>query len=378
MTKVNNFYVPKVDSLRVRVPICDIEIIDRTLIDNLITVLENTGEVIEQKKGKPFKKETPSGLAFKIWARERKDISESEIKHELYFLVNAKHLKERYFEGITIDNVDLIRQEINSLNVIKIDADTFLNCDILDVDMCFDFEANPGDFKKYVVNRYSDMAFTTKRDRVYSFTSKSNLGLELNNRDYSTPGKPHAKFYHKGIELENNSASFADKFLKNVDYANICRFEFNLKNRRYFKHYGIGRIKTLKQLLKLSTKRRLFQDVYQNWFVQRQIKPATGLDFKDMLLHSFFELTNSLEIDMVMSRALSKTTNRNQPSKIRSYYHNIMTADKKEFHEANRILLTEKLDAFFGVQENRTYDVRTNVTAAVSKKIKDINDEIPF
>ena len=55
-----------------------------------------------------------------------------------------------------------------------------------------------------------------------------------------------------------------------------------------------------------------------------------------------------------------------------------MTADKKEFHEANRILLTEKLDAFFGVQENRTYDVRANVTAAMTKKIKDINDEIPF
>jgi len=97
-----------------------------------------------------------------------------------------------------------------------------------------------------------------------------------------------------------------------------------------------------------------------------------------MLLHSFFELTNSLEIDMVMSRALSKTTSRNQPGKIRTYYHNIMTADKKEFHEANRIMLTEKLDAFFGVQENRTYDVRTNVTAAMTKKNKDINDEIPF
>lgn len=54
MTKVNNFYVPKVDSLRVRVPLCDVEIIDRTLIDNLVTVLEDTGEVIEEKKGKPF------------------------------------------------------------------------------------------------------------------------------------------------------------------------------------------------------------------------------------------------------------------------------------------------------------------------------------
>lgn len=371
MTKVNNFYVPKVDSLRVRVPMVDVEIIDRTLIDNLVTVLEGTGEIIETKQGKPFIKETPSGLYFKIWARERKDISESEIKSELYFLVNSKHLKERYFEGITLDNVDLIREEINSLNVIKIDSKAFLNCDVLDVDFCFDFEANKADFKEFVVNRYLDMAITTKRDRVFPFTSKGNLGLELNNRNYSTPGKPHAKFYHKGVELETKSASFADRFLKNVEFQNICRFEFNLKNRRYFKHYGIGRIKTLEQLLKLSTKRRLFKDVYQNWFIKRKIKPATGIDFKDMIIQSTFELLNSYELDMIINNAVSKATNRNQPGKIREYYHNIMTADKKQFHEANRIMLTEKLDSFFGVGENRTLnDVRTNVTAAVSKKIK--------
>ena len=378
MTKVNNFYVPKVDSLRVRVPICDIEIIDTTLIDNLITVQESTGLIVEQKKGRAFTKQTPGGLSFKIWARERKDISESEIKAELYFLINAKHLKERYFEGITINNVDSIRREINSLNVIKIDEKTFLNCDILDVDLCFDFEANPKDFKSHVVNRYSDMAITTKRDRVYQFTSKGNLGLELNNRDYSTPAKTHAKFYHKGIELETNSSSFADKYLKNVDFKDICRFEFNLKNRRYFKHYGIGRIKTLEQLLKLSTKRRLFKDVYQNWFIKRKIKPATGIDFKDMIIHSAFELINSYELDMIINNAVSKATNPNQPGKIRAYYHNIMTADKKQFHEANRIMLTEKLDSFFGVDEKRTYDVRTNVTAAVTNEIININDKTPF
>lgn len=73
---------------------------------------------------------------------------------------------------------------------------------------------------------------------------------------------------------------------------------------------------------------------------------------------------------MIINNAVSKATSRNQPGKIREYYHNIMTADKKEFHEANRIMLTEKLDSFFGVGENRIDDVRSNVTAAVSKKIK--------
>ena len=65
MTKVNNFYVPKVDSLRVRVPLCDVEIIDRTLIDNLVTVLEDTGEVVEEKKGKPFIKEPQADYILK-------------------------------------------------------------------------------------------------------------------------------------------------------------------------------------------------------------------------------------------------------------------------------------------------------------------------
>lgn len=378
MTKVNNFYVPKVDSLRVRVPMCDVEIIDRTLIDNLITVQESTGLIVEQKKGKAFTRETPGGLSFKIWARERKDISESEIKSELYFLINAKHLKERYFEGITIDNVDLIGQEINSLNVIKIDSKAFLNCDILDVDLCFDFEANPKDFKSYVVNRYSDMAITTKRDRVYQFTSKSNLGLELNNRDYSTPAKTHAKFYHKGIELETNSSSFADKYLKNVDFKDICRFEFNLKNRRYFKHYGINRIKTLEQLLKYKKLLLIFQDVYGNWFIKREIKPMTGVNIHNILHQAMFELVDKHTLDLIKGRAIALSCNRNQPGKIRTMYHNFMTPEKMKFHEAKRIELTEKLDAFFGADENRTYDVRTNVTAAMTNEIINNKNEIPF
>ena len=119
----------------------------------MVTVLEDTGEVVEEKKGKPFIKGTSSGLHFKIWARDRKDISESEVKSELYFLVNAKHLKERYFEGINYDNIHIILDEINSLGVISITKENFLNCDILDVDLCFDFEASTDHFQQYVVKR---------------------------------------------------------------------------------------------------------------------------------------------------------------------------------------------------------------------------------
>lgn len=377
MTKVNNFYVPKVDSLRVRVPLCDVEIIDRTLIDNLVTVLEDTGEVIEEKKGKPFIKETSSGLHFKIWARNRKDISESEVQSELYFLVNAKHLKERYFEGITIDNIEVILNEINALKVIKISKENFLNCDILDVDLCFDFEATVDHFHQYVVKRYNDMAIVSAKDIKKSYGFKTNLGLELNKRDNQTPSKCHAKFYHKGIELDNNSTSFADKFLKGVDYKNICRFEFNLKNRRWFQHYGIKRIKTLKQLLVYKNTRMVFQDVYRNWFIQREIKPMTSMYWYQCILQAMFELSTMHELDYIKHRAEALAVNRKQIGKIREQYHQLMKVDEKQFHEARRIELTQKLDEFFGV-ENRTYDVRTNVSNSDTNKKIDINDQIPF
>lgn len=377
MTKVNNFYVPKVDSLRVRVPLCDVEIIDRTLIDNLVTVLEDTGEVVEEKKGKPFIKETSSGLHFKIWARDRKDISESEVKTELYFLVNAKHLKERYFEGINYDNIHIILDEINSLGVISITKENFLNCDILDVDLCFDFEASTDHFQQYVVKRYREMAIVSKKDVINTYGYKSNIGLELNKRNNQTPAKCHAKFYHKGIELEKNSSSFADKFLKNVDYKNICRFEFNLQNRKFFKHYGIKRIKTLKQLLKYDNLRMIFQDVYSNWFIQREVKPMTSMNWQQCIFQATVELSSIQELDYIKHRAITLTSNRKQIGKIRQQFHNFMKIEERQFHEARRIELTQKLDEFFGVG-NRTYDVRTNVSNSDTNNTININDQIPF
>ena len=366
MTKVTNFYFPKVDSLRVRVPLCDVKIIDRTLIDKLVTVLEDTGEVVDEKQGAPKILETKSGLYFKLWTRsgngrfgKEEDLSD---KRELYFLINAKHLKERYFEGITMDNIELIRQELNSLNIVHIEKNEFLYSEIQDVDLCFDFDCDETEFRK-IIKRYQEMAIASKRDSAKGFGSKNNIGLELNSRNYSSQKKPHSKFYFKTAELESKSLSFADRYLKGIDFNNIGRFEFNLKNRRYFKYYGIDGIRTLKDLLNTESLHNVFKEVYHNWFVHRGYKPVSdNNDWRLMYLeitqqHSTAE-QRELWNYLFQEGCTSNKQKRNGLDKIYSMQQKVK---KKEAISGSDT--QKKLDKFFGAR-SRTDDVRTKVPAA--------------
>lgn len=363
MTKVSNFYVPKVDSLRVRVPLCDVKIIDRTLIDKLVTVLENTGEVVDEKQGAPKILETKSGLYFKLWTRsgngrfgKEEDLAD---KRELYFLINAKHLKERYFEGITLDNIELIRQELNSLNIIHIERNEFLYSEIQDVDLCFDFDCDESEFRK-IIKRYQGMAIASKRDSAKGFGSKSNIGLELNSRSYSSPKKPHSKFYFKTAELENKSLSFADRYLKEIDYNNIGRFEFNLKNRRYFKYYGINGLRTLKDLLVTESFHNVFKEVYHNWFIHRGYKPVSeNNDWRLMYLEITQQHSTAEQRELwnyLFQEAC--TSNKQKRNGLDKMYSMQQKVKKKETISGSDT--QKKLDQFFGAQ-NRTDDVRTKV-----------------
>jgi len=380
MTKVNNFYVPKVDSLQLRILLSEVEIIDTTLIDNMITIHEATGEIVKQKKGLEYKLKTEEGISFGFKVSQRKAHPNSpEINSELYVLVNSKHLKGRYFEGITKDNVDIIWEAVNSLNVIKISREAFLRSDILDVDLCIDFPANTEEFKENM-KRLQKLAISTKADRVKSFNSEKNIGLELNDRNKSTPAKTFAKFYHKTTELVNNSTDFQEKYLKDkIDFNDIGRFEFNLKNRQYFRHYGIHGVKTLKQLLDFDTAKRVFQEVYRNWFVQREYRQGTSDRWYLTLLEEFYEVCNLGQIHEAQNRALARYETKKPQENIRKNYHTNMKGKlKQKAEEYTEISLARQLDLFFGVVNTRTYDVRTKRTdLGIDENIK-IDKTYPY
>ncbi|MDA9183539.1 hypothetical protein N9O26_02270 [Flavobacteriaceae bacterium] len=363
MTKVNNFWVPKVDSLELRILLSEVEIIDTTLIDNLITYAESTGEFVKERKGEKVVITTPEGLTFGYNVRKRKAHPESpEILTQIYILANAKHLKERYFEGITMDNVQILLDAINSTKTIKISREALLRADITDVDFCIDFPATYNEFKEEVVDRLYKMVLTKKADRVpRPYRTKTNLGLQLNHRDKSTPAKTYAKFYHKTTELINNSADFAETYLKGIDYTNIGRFEFNLKNRDYLRHYGMHGIISFKQLLQFETAQTIFQDVYSNWFVQREFKPTSSERWYLIKLEECYKAMNLGQINTVKENAIARCKSEKQIRNIRKNYHMNMKDGrlKVKAEEYQQKCLASQLDLFFGVNKKPTYDVGT-------------------
>lgn len=362
MTKVNNFWQPKVDSLQLRIPREDVEIIDSTFIDKLLLVHEKSGEILGEKKGKGHKETTPCGISFYIDVTRRMDVTrdvEDRILDEFVVFINAKHLKQKYFEGITIDNVDEIRKLINSIGVINISKDVFLDAGIYDVDFCVDFPAIRREFRE-AIHRYYKLVEPRKRDVVKPpYDAHDNLGLSLNNRDNFTTAKPYCKFYHKTVELQTKSIDFAKNHLSGIDYQDVGRFEVNLRNARQFSYFGLKHTKTLQQLLKLKTKKRVLQDAYSKWFLKKKVVPkTTNGPFTHKLLMIFIRNSHQRDIDFNFNCLYAELSGKPERN-AREFYHRVMKNLNPETHEAKRIALQAQLDEFF-IDTNRTSDVRTN------------------
>jgi len=122
----------------------------------------------------------------------------------LEILLNSKLLKERYFEGITLDNILIILEEINSLGLFEINFDDFVNGSVVDVDIKADIE----DISESEFRRFIDLLNNIKEGEIHK--GEKNLGIQYSYRQNTSHyiGKPFVKFYYKPIELLNNSPIF--------------------------------------------------------------------------------------------------------------------------------------------------------------------------
>lgn len=209
------------------------------------------------------------------------------------------------------------------------------------------------------------------------------LGLQLNHRDKSTPAKTYAKFYHKTTELINNSTDFSETYLKDIDYTNIGRFEFNLKNRKWLRHYGIHGITSFKQLLQFETAQTIFQDVYRNWFVQREFKLTSSERWYLIKLEECYKAMNLGQINTVKANAIARCNSEKQIRNIRKNYHMNMQNGrlKQKAEEYQEKCLASQLDLFFGVNKKPTDDVGTLPPKSGGLdplEIEKITKQIPF
>lgn len=263
----------KIDSFRLLVPFSQVTILDTTLEQKVIAQILDTGEIQElensETKSTIFKTEQGINSRFAIhyFFNEQKELTKY-----LAIIVNAKMLKQLYFQGIDKTNIHLCFNFINAQGVIKIDKEAFLNAKVVDVDLCVDILLKDTTVKEFV--KYANQIAKPKKEtNVITYTQDKNTGIQFGHRlgvGKSYLKKQFLKYYAKLISLkyDEKNVEFYKTFIEPklfektifsdqeeckqiINDTNLIRMETTLKNKDHFKTYKKN-IDTLKDLLNLD------------------------------------------------------------------------------------------------------------------------------
>jgi hypothetical protein len=305
--KVSIKGTPKVDSTKLSIPLIDCEIIDTNLIDRIRvqTINEDTGELVKEdfKHGTPTILNNADGTYIKFWKEGQFFYDKGQRIPTLYltFLVNSKHLRRPYFDGITLDTLPIIYDYLMSFNVVKFSYDTLLKARYSDTDVCVDFNSTPELFEGLKTNI---KALSTRPEMWYSATnSKDNSGIWTCAKDeprkHATPSTPYLKFYSKYEDFTNKSIDFANAYLRPEQFKDLYRFEATISNSKHKEKLGIAKCKTFGDFLKLDLQ-LLLQQIVKEYFT----------DNKKLVMNSG-DLTpiEKVIVDMMNQLVLSGATN---------------------------------------------------------------------
>ena len=256
--KKDSLFESSIDSFRYKIPLESIDVINMNVLDAMINVKINatTGEILKQTR-------TANG-----WIEIPKDgyeigFSKGDIFGTEYALIkiSSKLLEHRYLEGITMQNIELIYNNIMSCKVFEMSFEQFLSEGILtDIDIKKDVELSRGDFKKGI----KELAkFSKPRSRkkfgVNTFTSRNNVGVEWNDRATANAQNPFLKIYDKELEsrhkdslqINKGETPFFDTYVAHQELKNRVRMEATIKNKETAKKHGIESL-ILMDVLKLT------------------------------------------------------------------------------------------------------------------------------
>nr|WP_294931311.1 hypothetical protein [uncultured Flavobacterium sp.] len=262
-----------IDSLKIRVKLEKVKILDKRLITDFIAYYPDIAHLDDdgteqQKLGDNYRKAEPftkiiNGITYRFYIKAFID-SKKQAHEYIVFQISAKMLKSKYFEGITAENYRSIVDDINSFGVIRISTKDFLEGLVSDIDICInqliDLKSlktafslileNPNSGKKPLLHHIS---------QSNSIKNTNNLGLDFNKREKATNTTPYCKIYHKGFELLSKSITFYKAFLEPMKASvidNLVRYEFTIKahkHKEYLCKQGFkADFKTFFDLLKAS------------------------------------------------------------------------------------------------------------------------------
>lgn len=266
-----------IDSLKIRVKLEKVKILDKRLVTDFIAyyptieALDNDGHEQERlgdniRKAEPFTK-IINGITYRFYIKAFIDANKIAREY-VVFQISAKMLKERYFEGITVENYQMIVNDINSFGVLHVSKKDFLEGLVSDIDICInqliDLKSLKTAFSLILQNpNKGKLPLIHQFNQSNTVKNTFNVGMDFNKREKASNTSPYCKIYHKGFELLSKSITFYKAYLEPLNYKssfldNLVRYEFTIKAHKH-KEYLVNKgfkaeIKTFFDLLSANPK----------------------------------------------------------------------------------------------------------------------------
>ena len=256
-----------IDSLKIRIPLGLVEVINPLLNDHTIDVPVSvlTGEHYydemdeNQFKEKCFKVSDRGIQTRYVIANQQR--GDAKVGAFLTLLLTSKQTatKEGYYTGINLNTISEVHQYLMDQNVCSFDLETLLISDCTDIDIKKDFNSTEEEFAK-LTDRLSKSTFCTMElgrghERFCNIPKEEN-GIQWATRRTKTPRtNPFVKLYSKHFDLINQSRADRISFVKHIldgdEGKDIFRIETTIKNKDHLSSFGITD-NSLRGILSLS------------------------------------------------------------------------------------------------------------------------------
>jgi len=260
---------PSIDSVFIQIPISQVKLKNTLLGEYISDVSLSSGQIDEgvRFKTQHHHKENGINTEFSIGTLYRGFKSGDNSEQVFQIKLTSKQLKERYFEGITSDNISVVHSYLIGLGVADFSLSSMLSARWVDFDVKTDFQEHGkgvdyvrdtiSKLLKYVNPKYRSNS-ATYREGYSHFNKPNNCGLQFLDRKKSIgrSQKPYqnqfCKFYHKSLMLSSDKEShkFAETYLQGQNIDNILRYESAVKGNALRDYYGLPT--TLGELLEVD------------------------------------------------------------------------------------------------------------------------------
>jgi hypothetical protein len=239
----NSGYVSKrsIDSLKVRIPLEKVKLINPLLIGDYTIVQNSTGLVLDDDD---FKQNAPcfNQNGVKTYYKVEKQVTKNQtVESYCVILLSSKVLGSRYFEGIQNSTLYDVHQSLQNQNFVNFSLNDFAEGEITDVDVKYDFVSNEK-ATDFVTTLYNGAKMVKKAVHGCSIYKKDdNCGIQFALRKTDCFKKaPYLKFYEKVRELNFKSTIFNESYLKGKVQLpeELMRCETTIKNKKHLTLLG--------------------------------------------------------------------------------------------------------------------------------------------